>query len=285
MKQIIFLVLAMFVPSTSISQDLNGIWSGEIVQRFDGRIFRFNIEANVVHKGEKISGKRVSVQAKTKNYTVTNFSGSLKEGIVKIYTDEIVKVDYPQSNYRFITFGYVIGALKIDEINNIMVIEGVHYGNVRYNLKNKKISKGNSRSSFRLSKKIIETESQRLEEELITPVITNKKEIIVIDEKEIKLFTKTVKMKVWDSYEEDGDFINLYLNGKILFSDLKVSKKGEIMEIELQSGENIILVEALNEGTISPNTSAITVFVNNQQYEIILSAKKGERDSLKIILD
>ncbi|WP_299365577.1 LamG domain-containing protein [Winogradskyella sp.] len=136
-----------------------------------------------------------------------------------------------------------------------------------------------------ISNKTINIENRNTNEESFTPLETTKKEIIVVDEKEIKLFKKTVKIKVWDSYDEDGDLINLYLNGKILFSDLKVSKKGEVFDIELQSGENIIQVEALNEGTVSPNTSAIRIFVYNQEYEIILSAKKGERDALKIILD
>ncbi|MEM6721137.1 MAG: LamG domain-containing protein [Bacteroidota bacterium] len=114
---------------------------------------------------------------------------------------------------------------------------------------------------------------------------SNKDEIIIVDKKEIKIFTKKVSIKVWDHLEEDGDLINLYLNDELLFSNLKVSKKGEVFDIELKSGENSIQVEALNEGSTPPNTSAIKVFVNDKAHEIILSAKKGARDSLKIILN
>ncbi len=134
--------------------------------------------------------------------------------------------------------------------------------------------------------KISGTNNQVLKEEkTIPPSISDKKEIILVNEKEIKIFNKKVKIKVWDHLKEDGDLINLYLNDTLLFSNLKVTKKGEVFDIELQSGENIIQVEAINEGTQSPNTSAIRVFVDNQELEIIFSARKGERDALKIILE
>jgi hypothetical protein len=41
----------------------------------------------------------------------------------------------------------------------------------------------------------------------------------------------------------------------------------------------------LNEGRNSPNTSAIKVIVNNEEHQIILSARKGQRDSLKIMVE
>ena len=105
------------------------------------------------------------------------------------------------------------------------------------------------------------------------------------NKKEIKLSTKKVKIKVWDKYEEDGDLINLYLNGELLFFNLEVTRKGQLFEIELLPGSNIIEVEALNEGKVSPNTSAIRIFTNDSEHDIILSAKKGGKNSLKIIMD
>lgn len=111
------------------------------------------------------------------------------------------------------------------------------------------------------------------------------KEIVVLGKKEIKVFTKTVKIKVWDHLQEDGDIINLYLNDQLLFSHVKVSKKGEFFDMVLQPGENIIQVKALNEGRNPPNTSAIKVIVNKEEHQIILSARKGQRDSLKIMVE
>lgn len=229
-----------------------------------------------------------TIQTGTKNYRIVKISGTVKNGKVKIHTDQILKIDYPKSNFDFLCFRSYKGGLVVDETNNMLIIEVESYGtDLKYDLRTKTYSDGNcTPSTYKLTKKYHEIASQSLiAEDSIAPMSKSKKEIIQIGEKEIRLFTKTVKIKVWDQYEEDGDVINLYLNDKVLFSNLEVTKKGEILEIELQQGENIIQIEALNEGKVSPNTSAIRIFVNDQQYDIVLSAKKGQRDSLKIILD
>ncbi|WP_299365923.1 hypothetical protein [Winogradskyella sp.] len=288
MRKISLLILSVLVPLMSLSQDLNGRWSGMIYQKIGDTLFSFNLETNIVHKKNNLSGKAVVVQTETKNYSVYKFIGSVREGKIKINPSEIVKIDFPQPNFPFLCFSNLKAELKIDEVNNKMIIEGENYGvDIKYDLINERYFEGSCpKGTFKLSKNIIKTDNQSIKaENPATLLITDKKEILVVDDKEIILFTKTVKIEVWDSYDEDGDLINLYLNGNILFSDLKVSKKGKRFDIDLQSGENIIEVEALNEGTVSPNTSAIKIFVDEQQHEIILSAKKGERDSLKIILE
>lgn len=288
MKQFLHLLLFILIPFLSLGQDLNGRWSGSDTHDIGGRMFTFNKEAIIKQDGTKLSGKRAAVQTGTKNYSIVKFSGTVKNGKVKIETDNVVKIDYPEPNFDFICFRSYKGELSVDENNNLLVIELETYGgDLKYELATKNYSYGSCPPSIsRLTKKYKETDNQNLiAEDSIISESNSKKEIIQIGKKEIKLSAKKVKIKVWDKYEEDGDVVNLYLNGKILFQDLEVTKKGEILDIELQSGENSIEVEALNEGKVSPNTSAIRIFVDDQQYDIILSARKGQRDALKIILD
>lgn len=280
MKPFLFLILIILIPFITKSQDLNGRWSGTGTQKIGDRVFTYHTEANIKHKGNRLSGKIVTVETGTKNHSIVKISGTIKNGKVKLYPDQIVKIDFPQPNYEIVCIRNFKGEFTVDEINNRLVIELESYGvDTKYDLITKTYSDGNCPpSNYRLTKKRHENDDKSLiAKDSVTPVMTGTKEI--------KLSAKTVKIKVWDKYEEDGDLINLYLNGKILFSDLEVTKKGEILEIELQRGDNIIEVKALNEGRVSPNTSAIRIFVNDQEYDIILSAKKGKRDSLKIILD
>lgn len=288
MKQFLHLLLFILIPFLSSGQDLNGRWSGISVQKIGNKVFTYDVEMLIKQEGNKISGKRAAVQRGTKNYSIVKFSGTVKNGKVKIDTDHVVKIDYPETNFDFLCFRSYKGELSVDENNNLLVIELETYGgDLKYELATKNYSYGSCPPSIsRLTKKYKETDNKNLiAEDSIISESNSKKEIIQIGKKEIKLSTKKVKIKVWDKYEEDGDVVNLYLNGKILFPDLEVTKKGEILDIELQSGENSIEVEALNEGRVSPNTSAIRIFVDNQQYDIILSARKGQRDALKIILD
>jgi len=282
LKKILVILLFLFATCIVAGQDVSGRWNGESIQSYsDDETFVNNLEVIIEQKRKKISGKLLAKQTGTQNYTVAKFNGSIKNGNFKIYPDKVLKIHFPTPNYKSICFRNYRGKLIVDEVNNRLVIEAASYGiDIKYNLVNEQYTEGNCPpSKIRLTKEIITNEEQLIKEE------NEKEEIVVVAEKAIKIYSKKVKIKVWDSHEEDGDLINLYLNGKLLFSNVKVSKKGEMLDIELQAGENSIEIEALNEGTTPPNTSAITVFAHEQEHEIILSAKKGERDALTIVLD
>jgi len=288
MKQFLYFILIILIPFLSLGQDLNGRWSGIAVQKIGNRVFTYDTEVLLKQAGNKISGKMAMIETGTKNYTIVKISGTVKNGKVKIDTDQVVKIDYPKTNFDFLCFRSFKGELTVDEINTMLLIEIISYGiDLRYDLITKAYSDGNcSPTTVKLTKKYQGTANQSLiAEDAIASESESTKEIIEIGAKEIKLFTKTVKIKVWDRYEEDGDLINLYLNGELLFSNLEVTKKGQLFEIELLPGSNSIEVEAINEGKVSPNTSAIRIFANEDQHDIILSAKKGGKDSLKIIME
>ncbi len=288
MKQISFLLLHILVPLFLSGQDLNGRWTGRDSHELNGRMFTFNKETIIKQDGNKLSGKTLVVEEGTKNHFVIQFSGTVKNGKVKLILDKVLKVDYPQTTWSILCFRNFKGELIVDEIKNMLILDLKNYGtDLIYDLKSKTYSEGICHPTFtKLTKKYRDNENQSLiVEDSSKQTNANKSQIILIDKKEIKLFTKSVKIKVWDRFEEDADIINLYLNGKIIFPNLKVTKKGELLEIELIPGINIIEVEALNEGNVSPNTSSVSIFTDIQQYDISLSAKKGERDSLKIILD
>lgn len=288
MQQISILIVCILFPFLSFSQDLTGIWNGSDVQEISSQVIPWSREVFIKQDGNKLSGKAVDLQNGTKNYSVAEISGKIKNGKVKIYIDQIVKINFPEPTFNDFVWRHSEGMLIVDEINNMLILELKSFGTCKYyDFITKKFSEGNcTPKTWRLTKKYRDKENQSLiVEDSSKQTNANKSQIIPIDKKEIKLFTKSVKIKVWDRFEEDADIINLYLNGKIIFPNLRVTKKGELLEIELISGINIIEVEAINEGNVSPNTSAVSIFTNNQQHDITLSAKKGERDSLKIILD
>lgn len=289
MKQNVLLIIGILIPFLALGQDINGIWNGKGVQKIGNKLFHHTIEVHLKQeKGNTVSGKMLKVQTGTKNHSISTFSGTIKNGKVKIYPEKILKIDYPETNFDLLCFRHYTGDFTIDEKNNLLVIEVESYGiDLTYHLLTKVYSDGNCPPSiFRITKKYGDADNQNVVAEgAISPSMTDNIEMVVIDKKEVKLFTETVKIKVWDNHEEDGDLINLYLNGKLLFSNLEVTKKGEVFEVQLTSGVNIIEVEALNEGKVSPNTSALRIFTSTEEHDIILSARKGQKDALKIILD
>jgi hypothetical protein len=94
---------------------------------------------------------------------------------------------------------------------------------------------------------------------------------------------RDVTITVWDHGVEDGDIITIYLNGKVLKSNLKLTNKRQTFQVILTGGQNRFEVEAVNEGSTPPNTatveiSNVTKGKPNQVYE----RKAGQRASMNL---
>ncbi len=69
-----------------------------------------------------------------------------------------------------------------------------------------------------------------------------------------------VELYARDAQYVDGDRVRVYLNGKIVQSDIYLQGNYTPVLIKLENGFNTIEIEALNQGTSGPNTAAFTVF-------------------------
>lgn len=77
----------------------------------------------------------------------------------------------------------------------------------------------------------------------------------------LSVFTKDsmVKLRIYDGGKEDGDKINLWVDGRKILENYSVTKKVRIVEVPVTSKETKIVVEALNVGTSAPNTVRIEI--------------------------
>lgn len=73
-----------------------------------------------------------------------------------------------------------------------------------------------------------------------------------------KSFTSTIRYR--DAAFVDGDKIRVFLNGKIIQPEVVLDGEFQGFKINLETGENRIDFEALNEGFASPNTAQFEVF-------------------------
>lgn len=89
-----------------------------------------------------------------------------------------------------------------------------------------------------------------------------------------------IRIEIFDSEVVDGDQLALIVNG-LSFKSVDVAKEKAIIEIPCKSGQLVVLqIEAINEGTIAPNTSAIHIYDSNTQYKFYLRLKKGQKTRL-----
>ena len=92
-----------------------------------------------------------------------------------------------------------------------------------------------------------------------------------------------VKLFIWDANIEDGDKIQLTINGNIILDDFETTNKLKKIKYKLVDGENTIEIKATNLGTSPPNTSRIELVDNKTKYPIITQLELGKTAVIKII--
>jgi hypothetical protein len=88
---------------------------------------------------------------------------------------------------------------------------------------------------------------------------------------------------IWDANMEDGDKIELTINGNIILDDFETTNKRKKIKYKLAEGENIIEIKATNLGTSPPNTSRIELVDSKTKYPVITQLELGKTAIIKII--
>ena len=94
-----------------------------------------------------------------------------------------------------------------------------------------------------------------------------------------------VRIEVRDYSLVDGDRIKVYLNERVLNSNVMLNSLAYSFTVTLRAGYNRIDIEALNEGYSGPNTAEIRVFdekgnlMSSQEWNI----RTGERATLGVV--
>ena len=92
-----------------------------------------------------------------------------------------------------------------------------------------------------------------------------------------------LRLFIWDANMEDGDKIELTINGNIILDDFETTNKRKKIKYKLAEGENIIEIKATNSGSSPPNTSRIELVDNKTKYPIITQLELGKTAIIKII--
>ncbi len=71
--------------------------------------------------------------------------------------------------------------------------------------------------------------------------------------------SKQVDLILWDCGVEDNDTVSLYLNGQWVLKNFRLTKAPFSLPVQLNNGENILVLYAHNLGDIPKNTAAVAV--------------------------
>lgn len=92
------------------------------------------------------------------------------------------------------------------------------------------------------------------------------------------------KFEIWDYGKEDGDIVDVYINGKKVLANLKLKTEKKKLLINLKKGSNTIEVKTINSGKIKTNTAKIKIYEANRFYEFLSNINKGKSAKINIVV-
>ena len=77
--------------------------------------------------------------------------------------------------------------------------------------------------------------------------------------KRIVVYSKDIRIRLWDINQEDGDIVSVNLNGEWVVANYMLTNEGEYFNFKLDGQVNYLVLHAHNLGEIPPNTAGISV--------------------------
>ncbi len=107
-----------------------------------------------------------------------------------------------------------------------------------------------------------------------------KREVAVDRVLEVK--NKTVRIRVWDKGIVDGDILTLFVNGKMILENYRVTRRKHETIVKLDKPTNYLILHAINLGSISPNTVAVSVDDGIKEQVVIMSSNLDKSGAIMI---
>ncbi|MGC4059051.1 MAG: hypothetical protein QM743_13185 [Chitinophagaceae bacterium] len=91
-----------------------------------------------------------------------------------------------------------------------------------------------------------------------------------------------VQLELWDGGANDHDSLSVYLNGSSVGAPFEITSEKRTLQLDLKSGNNIVHIKALNEGTRPPNSARITIVDGATRYSVVSYLKTGQQATVKL---
>jgi len=91
-----------------------------------------------------------------------------------------------------------------------------------------------------------------------------------------------IRIKVWDNGTVDGDELTLFLNGKKILENHRVTKHKYSIPVHLDSPYNVLILHAVDLGDIVPNTVAVSIDDGTEEQTLIISSNLHESGAILI---
>jgi hypothetical protein len=102
----------------------------------------------------------------------------------------------------------------------------------------------------------------------------------------IKLDTNFVKVCVWDDQRIDGDSVSVEYKDSLIFDNIRLEKTPKCAWIKIEHNQsNYMMVHAINEGKVKPNTVKLLVYNKEQIIEKIIKTDLQKSGIIDFTID
>lgn len=149
-------------------------------------------------------------------------------------------------------------------------------------IENKSLKTGACAPGIMILEKPVLTKTTKKEVDNISKPYENKYHRKVKIGRTVEVSNKNIKIKIWDSGTVDGDYATLFLNGKRILNNYRVRKYKKGILVELNEGENVLILHAEDLGDIPPNTVAVSIVDGKKETMIVMNSNLKESDAILI---
>ncbi|MFN8393683.1 MAG: hypothetical protein U0176_03320 [Bacteroidia bacterium] len=107
----------------------------------------------------------------------------------------------------------------------------------------------------------------------------------IVTKQEMRSSDDKVRIRVFDEAMIDGDVISLNWNGTWILRYYRIAKLPKEFTLDLQPGENTLVMHAENLGRYPPNTASISVQRGTKTEVLVLNSDMGKSEAIRIIRD
>ena len=94
---------------------------------------------------------------------------------------------------------------------------------------------------------------------------------------------KILNLIIYDGGKEDGDKITIYANNKPILENYEAKNGKKNIVISIKEDTTSIVIKAINEGSISPNTVVVEIEDGDNTIKALSNLKKGETTQIDIL--
>lgn len=263
------MILVFFLPAATLCQEMEGRWTGILSQQINGN-FAYEMELT------RTAGK--AVFGTTSSAALNGpFKGNAKFRLTLrnlgdntfSYQDEGILDSTSQTNYFWCK---KTATLKLTTVNDTLVLSGAWVS-----------ATGSCPPGTLVLKKSLRQRPAPPAVPIVVPPARVAPERVYVRKKQISV-------RVWDFDTADGDSVAIRINGKGVGPDKialllarNVPGKEGMFPVELQPGENILEIKALNAGSKPKNTVAVLITDEVSGEKFYFSLEKNQAGIIRLL--